>query len=255
MAPILRTLIDSIGWRNALRVMSGTSFVVIFAAASLYRPILAPKRHQSGLINRALLRDKKMILLLSSAAIASLGYFVPFVHIVSAFNEGPHTSKVRHASDVGLSATEASLVVSYSGIASTFGRLFFGRIADMKRVDRSLLYTSSMLITGVATILLPFARSYAAFICFAVAFGMFAGVFIAIMPIVVADYIGLSNLSQAMGLMYSIQFIPNLVGPPCAGLVYTATSSYSVVHILSSTDVCRSLSSFPESPLLSATFL
>ena len=48
--------------------------------------------------------------------------------------------KVRHAEDLNVSSTKASLLIGYLSIASTFGRLLFGKIADFPGLNKFHIY-------------------------------------------------------------------------------------------------------------------
>lgn len=90
MGPVMNNLLQSLGWRHTLRVYS-CMMVVVFLNALFYRPInshIQPAKqdeHQKkvGFIDLTIFRNKAYIIWCVSLAIFILGYFVPFVHLVS----------------------------------------------------------------------------------------------------------------------------------------------------------------------------
>lgn len=126
---------------------------------------------------------------------------------------------MKYAEESGLTPAAAASILSIIGIASTIGRVVFGRLADHRRVrmacrvwslsrrettlphpnvphtnctantlasdqvNRLHLYKASMLIVGAAELVLPLFQTYATLVVFALVFGTLAGSFIAIMPV------------------------------------------------------------------------
>lgn len=98
MGPIMQKLIQHLGMRNTMRISAGMLACVVFCAV-VYRPIntafLQPAKHVEGEKKsrfailksfKELFKNKAYILWCSSLALWMLGYFVPFVHLVSSFN-------------------------------------------------------------------------------------------------------------------------------------------------------------------------
>ena len=60
------------------------------------------------------------------------------------------------ALEYGVPMSEASLLIGFMSVASTFGRLFFGNIADSERINRLYVYQISLLGMGCSEYLVPF---------------------------------------------------------------------------------------------------
>ena len=96
MGPIMQKLIQHFGMRNTMRISAGMLSMVVFCAL-IYRPINtgflkpAPKPAEGEKKSRfailksfkELFKNKAYILWCSALALWMLGYFVPFVHLVS----------------------------------------------------------------------------------------------------------------------------------------------------------------------------
>ena len=98
MGPVMQKLIQHLGMRNTMRISAGMLACVVFCAL-VYRPIntgfLQPAKQVEGEKKsrfailksfKELFKNKAYILWCSSLALWMLGYFVPFVHLVSSFN-------------------------------------------------------------------------------------------------------------------------------------------------------------------------
>lgn len=119
------------------------------------------------------------------------------------------------------------------GVTSTVGRIGFGRLADRSPTWRTRIFQSAFLATGASTALL--ASSASQFLVYPVCmvFGTFAGAFIALMPGVMADHVPLDELPPALGLGYSVQCLPVLLGPPAAGWIIESSDAYWGAWLLS----------------------
>ena len=94
MGPVLNNLLKAIGWRNTLRIYSGMMLIVCVNSL-LFRPINShidpayAKNEESKenkkvkLIDLKIFRNKSYIIWCVSLSVFILGYFVPFVHLVS----------------------------------------------------------------------------------------------------------------------------------------------------------------------------
>ena len=121
-------------------------------------------------------------------------------------------------------------MIAFIGIGSGLGRFITGWMGD--RVSPLLLYALSVLLIGVADIVLPFLTSYTAMAAAALAFGWGGGSFIALLAVMLANWLGVSRLPQALGMCYSTQAITLMLGPPLVGWLYDALGSYTIPLVL-----------------------
>eukprot|EP00475_Leptophrys_vorax_P019414 TRINITY_DN2651_c0_g1_i1.p1 TRINITY_DN2651_c0_g1~~TRINITY_DN2651_c0_g1_i1.p1 ORF type:complete len:664 (+),score=140.59 TRINITY_DN2651_c0_g1_i1:163-2154(+) len=245
MAQIVSALVSNLGWRNCFRVLSAIAFVVIFTAGSLYKelPQTAGTAYTSSradaahsrrsvvqeccqmdkIIDVKFLRANKFIqCMCATMMISAFGYFVPSIYLVA------------YATQTGISSTNASYLVSIQGIGSTFGRILFGKISAGAPRKRVLIFTGCTIATGCFACLLPLLAKigYGGFVIFCVCYGMVAGAFIAVMPVVTADLVGLAKLPRSLGLESTSQVGTVLCGPVLAGLVADNTGTYSYSFLL-----------------------
>ncbi len=272
MAPITQGLLDAMGWRDTLRVLAGVSFVTIFVCGCTYAPLMPSRGLRSALtgplFDPGLIRDVPFVLMCTSVAVGAWGYTTPFVHLVKVcpppvlvigVPRGPlclarltpvhcrSRPPARHRAtapalgtppqfatgDAHVDPAAAALLISYLGIASTCGRVLLGRIGDSPRVSRLAVYQFSMSLCGLSLLLLPFSTSQAPIVVFSIVYGLFAGSFIALMPVIVTDLVGVAKLPAGLGLMYTVQTATSLLGAPSAGWLYDASGDYRSSFVVS----------------------
>ena len=87
----------------------------------------------------------------------------------------------------------------------------------MKRVNRLLMFQSSILIIGASTALLSLAKSYVGLVLYAITFGFFDGCFVGQVAVVTSSIVGMKHLGVALGYLFGSIAIPMTLGPPVAG--------------------------------------
>jgi MFS family permease len=70
--------------------------------------------------------------------------------------------------------------------------------------------------------------SLAPLLVFALAFGVFYGGWVAVMPSVVMDQFGGRNVSSIIGVLYTSVAFGTLIGPSAAGFAFDVSGSYTV---------------------------
>ncbi|XP_014771722.1 monocarboxylate transporter 12 [Octopus bimaculoides] len=165
-------------------------------------------------LNPVLLTDPIFVIFLISNFFISVGYIVPYIYIPD------------YALEKNLNPNNAAMLVSVIGVSNTFGRVVFGYLSDNPRINRIILYATSLVICGIGTLVFPFLEIYPLQIFYSVIFGIFTGVFISITSVVLVDLLGLENLTNSFGLTLLIQGIATLIGPPFAGWLYDETKNY-----------------------------
>ncbi|WP_229743649.1 MFS transporter [Aliidongia dinghuensis] len=239
MPPVASWLIAAMGWRDTYLVLGVLAAVLGGGLALLIEndPAdrgLAPDgdtasprpgrvgsqySRSPGHSVGAAVHSRRFAGLYAACLIASFGLFVPFVHLVP------------YARDHGVPLPLAVLLLSVIGIGSTGGRFFLGSLADRVGREPSLL----LMFLGMAAALAVWAVSLwvttaAAWILalFALAFGVFYGGFVAVLPALVMDYFGGRNVSGIIGVLYTSVAFGTLIGPWAAGLAFDLSHSYAL---------------------------
>ena len=179
---IMKFLLANVGMKNCLFFMTALTSIQMLAALS-FKPIMpkksdneqnqAKKNCCAQIINVDNWKNKKYLIWSLAIPSALFGYFVPYVHIVE------------HVKDT-MEGRDGSILVSCIGITSGFGRLIFGKIADIPKVNRILLQQISFISIGLCTMLLVAAPYFTGFefesmIVFALIMGLFDGCFISML--------------------------------------------------------------------------
>lgn len=226
--PAAAFAIEHLGWRGTY-VLSGIIVLALGALATLLlraspasmglQPdgakgqVAAMSGSPAGMELRAVLRHRAFWLLYAAGALNCIGTFVPFVHLAP------------FAMDQGLSRIEGVWLVGLIGVGSTLGRFVLGGVAD--RIGRGRSLSLVMLLSGVALAYWIVAQGFLALAIFALAFGLFYGGFVALIPAFTADLFGLRAMSAVLGVLYTSVAAGTLLGPTLAGWVYDIAGSYT----------------------------
>jgi len=73
---------------------------------------------------------------------------------------------------------QASWLISVVGISNIVGRLMFGYIADMKCVNRLMLYNTVLVICGICSVISVVMDNFMLLTCYSFIFGFFVGMYI-----------------------------------------------------------------------------
>jgi MFS transporter, OFA family, oxalate/formate antiporter len=226
MPPVAAALIELVGWRSAYLFIGIGSAVAGIAVSSLivsdprergqYPDGTAHSHQQVFTADGMSLREavtcvafKRMYL---ACFMASLGAFVPFVHLVP------------YARDLRVDSGTAAALIAIIGAGSTTGRFFLGSIAD--RIGRHEFLRITYLGMMLAMLIWAVARSLPWLITFAAVFGVVYGGWVAVLPSVVMDRFGRRNVSAVIGVLYTSVAFGTLIGPTVAGFLFDMTSSY-----------------------------
>jgi len=228
MPPLASLLIADLGWRSAYLVLGAFAAIIGAGSALLIEndprdrglhPDGEPRRELAaespqGASVRDAITSRAFVGLYAACLICSFGVFVPFVHLVP------------YALDHGAPQSSAVLLLGMIGVGSTAGRFFLGGLADRMGRRASLLamfvgMALSLAIWAVAGNLWTLAA-------FALAYGVFYGGWVAVLPAVVMDTFGGRNVSGIIGILYTSVAFGTLIGPSAAGFAFDVTHSYTL---------------------------
>ena len=89
--PVINYLLQSVGWKNSMRILSGFANV-LWVAALLFKPAksnfeqLSKKAEEKKkLFDLSIWRNKAYVLWVTTVALFQFGYLVPFVHLVRCY--------------------------------------------------------------------------------------------------------------------------------------------------------------------------
>jgi MFS family permease len=228
MPPLAASLIAQWGWRAAYQALGVCALVVGVVAALLL--VAHPQQRGlwpdgdaappaaaqagAGLTLAEAVRTRLFAGLYVACVVCSFGLFVPFAHLVP------------YAQDHGVPAATAVLLLGAIGVGSTAGRFLLGGLADRLGRDRALL----LMFVGMALAMALWwlSRTMVGLSAFALAYGVFYGGFVAVLPALVMDRFGGRRLSSIIGVLYTSVALGTLLGPSAAGFVFDLQHSYAL---------------------------
>jgi MFS family permease len=229
MPPLASVLVGTLGWRHAYLVLGVVAAVVGVGMALLIEndprdrglapdgdPLQAGSHAgvPPGFSVADAIRSRRFAGLYAACLVCSFGLFVPFVHLIP------------YALDHGIARSSAVLLLGAVGVGSTAGRFFLGGLADKLGRELALL----LMFVGMAFTLLIwiFSTAFWGMAAFALAYGVFYGGFVAILPALAMDYFGGRNVSGIIGVLYTSIAFGTLVGPSAAGFAFDVSHSYTL---------------------------
>ncbi|KAI7881456.1 MFS general substrate transporter [Lichtheimia hyalospora FSU 10163] len=235
-SPLANYLIQTLGYRNALRVMGCIVFALLALGTALARaryPPPSPKPSNESIIsceastttseennNEKSQTSKKHRSCLSSplisvpfglfmvfALLAPLGYLIPFYLMPT------YATQV-----VGASESMGSALVSIGNAANIICRIALGFTAD--RIGQTNTLFTTTLISGIITMVMwQFSNSLAVYGVYCALVGLTAGAYISLMPSVVALLVGMGNLYSGVAMSWVLMSVGSLLGTPMFGLM------------------------------------
>jgi MFS family permease len=211
VAPVVRSLISTIGVAGTLRSLAGFCGIVTIISGLL----LKTNRTLSTTVRMDYMKiatDIRFIKLFSMAIVASLGYFIPFFFIPT------------FAVQYGMTKSEGALILGLVNGASAAGRILLGLNADFAG-HLNTLFVCIFVASCSVLFIWPFATSFGILVFFGVMYGFFIGGFISLLPTAIFQLFGLENIATITGMVYSGLAFGNLMGAPGAGALLDALST------------------------------
>ena len=157
MAPVYNKLRQLLGWRKALRIISGLTFMTLLNAAT-YKPLQSPGASSSAeriktstarkfVLDFSLWKNKAFLIWAVAVALCKFGYLVPWVYMGTLTKEA------------NLDRNYGSTLIQYMGITATVSRLIIGKIADLPMVNRQYVSQISSCGMGLVNIVQSYTSS------------------------------------------------------------------------------------------------
>lgn len=119
----------------------------------------------------------------------------------------------------GQSKVDASQLVMLFGLGTFFGGILSGALGNVRQLNRIWIYNVGTLVTGICSLIFPaeIFHSYTgfAFLCFS--WGIWFGVILGLLVVVLADILSTHALGDGMGYLMFANGAGCLSGPPLAG--------------------------------------
>jgi predicted MFS family arabinose efflux permease len=227
VGPLARAIVDAYDWRLAMLVIGDLCWLIVIPAALLVRTPPAPApgatpAQTAGAHGR------------EYTAARALGtpqfWAIALTHFACcAAHSGPIFHMVTHAIDRGVAPLTAATVLGVSGLASVFGRVTCGVLADRYGVKRTLLV--GLAIQAVSVFLYLFTNATSAFYALALVFGLSYGGVMPLYAILVREYFGERIVGAAYGAVFLVSTLGMAMGSWSGGWVYDAFGSYLWLYV------------------------
>ncbi|CAH1972938.1 unnamed protein product [Acanthoscelides obtectus] len=169
----------------------------------------------STMLDLKLMKQLSFALLVLSGFFTMVGLYSPFVFIG------------QRGEELGFTANWNTLLLTIMGISNTVGRIICGVVSTIPRADVMLISWSTLVIAGAATMASAFAPFLEAQIAFSVTYGLLMASFTALRAALIAEMMGLENLTNAFGITIMFYGLGSFVGIPLAGLLQNLTGKYA----------------------------
>ncbi|KAJ7176263.1 MFS general substrate transporter [Mycena crocata] len=205
------TLHGRLGFGNAVRASAGLISGLLLLAAVLMRPRLPPAKHDPEFWKsvRRFGRDVPYVLATIGMATFSVAFYFPLFFL--------QLDAVTH----GLDRNFAFYSLVIMNTSSFIGRLtpgFFAHSLGIANMVTASAVGGAIIILGMIAL-----RSLASVVVLGILYGFCAGVFITLMPSLVAFLTeDLSELGLRMGVSFAIEGVGGLIGPPINGALLTS---------------------------------
>ncbi|EDO43084.1 predicted protein, partial [Nematostella vectensis] len=163
-------------------------------------------------------QNKAFVLWTFSLGLVFFAVFIPYIYLIA---------KLR-----GIPPSQGSLMVGLMCISGTVGKIAFGRLADVRWVNRLYLLQASLVVIAIGACIFPFLRSFPGLLTYALLHGFIDSGSGVLLALVTRDIAGKEMMAAAIGSMYCVVAIPMTAGPPVAGLMYESLGSYNAVYYL-----------------------
>lgn len=225
--PILRALVDHLGWRATFTVFAAVSISTMLPLLLLVKrppPKFDPPQgpQQPSRTDRARVLDLPPLVVLALLCTAIVGCCVamamPIVHLLA------------HATDLGyLPARGAELLSVMLGVA-VLSRLFWGFVADRIGGLRTLVLTSG----GQALMLLCFVwvDHLAALYLIAALFGLAYGGIVPCYPLILREHFPISGTAWRLGTVLLFGTIGMALGGWLGARIFDLSGSYQAAFLL-----------------------
>ncbi|CAO3631663.1 unnamed protein product [Cunninghamella blakesleeana] len=211
ISPMSENLIASIGYRNALRVIGAMGFGILMIATSLAYSKYLPGGVQRGKVTKIVIVDTSIISR-DFILLCCYCFFIPFGYL------GPFFLTPQYVTFLGGDRSQGATLVSIMSAMNSVCRIIMGFIAD--RLGKFNTMALCTFLSGLFSMVIwQFSTDINTYIAFCIVYGLMAGVFVSLLPIVIAEIVGVENIQCGIGMTYTITLFGNLLGSPLIGLL------------------------------------
>ena len=243
VAPFATYLISNFDWRMAYIVMGLIAWLIVMPLSRLLKKdpyeigalpdgaksasrdshLQKPKIEEDSLQPTDLpllqvFRTRSFWLIMFIWLLYASSLFLVFTHLVP------------HATDIGISAGEAAIVLSLIGGASIAGRGLMGTVSD--RIGRKVTAVICALLQAGAMVWLLWSQDLWMFYLFALVYGFAFGGIGPSMAALIGDTFGLRSIGMTLGVLEIGWGVGAAIGPAIGGLIFDVSNSYFMAFLI-----------------------
>ena len=149
----------------------------------------------------------------------SHGLFLLVLHVSFLFISTTviFVAQIKYSEELNISTSKSSQYYMLLGGSSAAARILVGRLCDIKWINIRFVNQLGITITGVATCLLPLARSFTSVVFYSAVFGFTDGAFITSQNVILLGIVGPERRASAFGFGTMLCSFAVASGPPLAG--------------------------------------
>uniref|UniRef100_A0A4W4F606 Major facilitator superfamily (MFS) profile domain-containing protein n=1 Tax=Electrophorus electricus TaxID=8005 RepID=A0A4W4F606_ELEEL len=219
---LLEEVLVPLGLERTFQILSVLPLTQAALLGATFRPPPTPECHENTFSGIRIFCVPSYRMWAFGVAIAVLGYFVPYVHLMSFVQEQFEDSEQK----------EWILLVCI-GASSGVGRLVFGHVGDLlPGLNKIYLQAVSFMFLGLASILVPQCLTFEGLVVVCVLLGVCDGCLLTLMAPVAFEVLGVQRASQGIGYLLGLMALPMTAGPPLAGLLHDQLGNYCLAFYL-----------------------
>ncbi|XP_061194279.1 monocarboxylate transporter 12-like isoform X1 [Saccostrea echinata] len=141
-----------------------------------------------------------------------------------------------HAKDLQIADSKITLLVIMIGASNLLSKIFVAFLIHRNCMSKTHMMAVSLIITGASCMLISLYTNFLTMSFLSVTFGVFGSVYFGLFPAVIAEFVGLDNLSSAMAINMMMQGLGLSISNPILGYLRdTSGSFYASFYVMGST--------------------
>ena len=220
-------IIGSWGWRSAYLGLSLPIFVVLVPML-----LYAVRNHPNELDeHKVVATDSELEGLETGEAVRTRTFWMIIIaqFCFSLSVSGVVVHLVAYLIDVGYSASAAALIMGLIFGLNAVGKIFLGSFADV--VGAKIALAANFILETIALLLALRVRNVAVLMFFVPVLGSVLGAPIALVPLLIAESVGLKRFGSVSGLVGIASTLGAILGPVFVGRIFDLTANYANAFI------------------------
>jgi MFS family permease len=235
LPPLLTSLFISYGWQVCLLTLAGLSWIGgLLAWNRLHDP---PSSHVQEIVAASAGSDASAVPsepvgLSLRQAMTRRGYWI-FLLIYFA-NALSFSTVITHivvrATDLGIAATAAAVILTVIGVPNTVGRILVGLVAN--RINQRLIVSLAFLLQAPIVFTLGWITELWVFYVVGAVYGLIYGTVQPLVPTLAVGHFGGRSLGSILGTINFAYVFGAMLGPIFAGVMFDVSGSYMVAFMV-----------------------